>query len=167
MILRELRKWRPILKIAVQSPGADCAALELFAAGELIGEPMESIRGVRGELLQRCHLSYFRRDSNQTAPVKNEVFNMFELADGLRKLGNLRPLARSHLRSGGKFLSSVARRLINELVEALPSGARSILLLCMDLKLGPGRLLVLGSEAATIWSRDGVSRRLTRPEIVE
>src|SRR4029077_17957533 len=105
MILRELRKWRSILVIAVQSSGADCASLQLFAACDLIREPMEAIRGVRRKLLQRTHISYVGWDSNKTAPVKNEVSYTPELADGLRKLGDLRPLARSHLRSGGKFLS--------------------------------------------------------------
>jgi hypothetical protein len=77
---------------------------------------MEPIRGVRRKLLQLCHLSYFGRDSNQAAPVKNEVFYKLQLADGLRKLGDLRPLTRSHLRSGGKLFSSVACRLVNQLV---------------------------------------------------
>jgi len=91
------------------------------------------------------------------------MFYMLELADSLRKLGDLRPLTWSHLTSGGKLLSSVPRRLVYQLVEALPSGALSILLLWMELKLGPRRFLVPCNEAVANWSRDGVRRRLTGP----
>ncbi len=128
---------------------------------------MKSVRSVRRKVFQRCHLAYFGRDSDQTASVKNEMFYSLEVADGFRKLGDLRPLARGHLRPRGKLASSVARRLLDQLIEVLPSCAGSILLLRMDPQLGPGRFLVLRGEAMANWSRNGVSWRLPIPQISE
>ena len=68
MLLRKLGERRSILVVAVESSGADGAAFQLLAACDLIGEPMESIRGVRRKLLQLRHLSYFGWDPNETAP---------------------------------------------------------------------------------------------------
>jgi hypothetical protein len=98
MNLGQLGKGGPMLEIPVECPRADSASLQLLAPGDFEWKPMKAVGSVWGELLQGSHLSDLRRNSNQAAPIEDQMIHGFQLCDALREFGNLRPLTRVHLR---------------------------------------------------------------------
>lgn len=62
-------KWRPVLVVAVQCARAH-RALPVAAARDLVGKPVQAIRGVGDEFPERSQLSDLRWKSNECAAVE-------------------------------------------------------------------------------------------------
>ena len=76
--MSQIRKWIPILEVPVVRPSADSAVAQLRTARDFIGKPVQAVRRVGIELLQRSHFADFRRYAYQRASVQAQLAHRFE-----------------------------------------------------------------------------------------
>src|SRR5262249_32727198 len=105
--LRQPWEWRPVFVVAIKSARADAAFLQARAARYLIGKPMEAIRSVRIEFLERSHFADLRRDSNEVAAVKAQVLDRLQSCDGFGQRKDLLPVFGTDTGHGIQFVGAI------------------------------------------------------------
>lgn len=117
----ELREGRSQLVVAEQGARAHRAAGQLPAAGDLVGEPVQPVGGVGGELLQAGHGPDLGRDPDQVAAVEQEVLDRRQLGDARWQGDDLPPLFRAQLSQRTELFAPVSDSLIDQVQQVLPA----------------------------------------------
>jgi hypothetical protein len=81
MNLWQSREWRSVLEVPIQSSRADRALLQIPAPPDFEWEPVQAIRRVGREVLERRHFTNLGWNADKVASIENEVLDGFQSRD--------------------------------------------------------------------------------------